>query len=80
MIKGQQYKLISDICLNINKNISKRKNEIEERLSNNLEDKLKKSGTKEKYIDRRRLSLCLKISIVMKVRSYLYRKTKSILM
>ena len=51
MIKEQQYKLISDICLNINKNLSKRKNEIEERLSNNLEDKLKKSGTKEKYIE-----------------------------
>ena len=51
MIKGQQYKLISDICLNINKNLSKRKNEIDERLSNNLEDKLKKSGTKEKYIE-----------------------------
>ena len=51
MIKEQQYKLISDICLNINKNLSKRKNEIDERLSNNLEDKLKKSGTKEKYIE-----------------------------
>ena len=51
MIKGQQYNLISDICLNINKNLSKRKNEIDERLSNNLEDKLKKSGTKEKYIE-----------------------------
>ena len=51
MIKGQQYKLISDICLNINKNLSNRKNEIDERLNNNLEVKLKKSSTKEKYIE-----------------------------